>query len=134
MQQKKLSAAEYKDLLSGKKKHKYGAEKTSHAGYSFASKGEARLFDELKLREAAGEISDIQVQDTFYLTAARIKYIADYSYTDCATGQRIAAEYKGFETPEWRIKRRLWEHYGPMSLVIYYATGRSETLIPKTDA
>lgn len=123
-------------MWRGRSKNKYGNTKVSHAGQSFASKGEAGLYDFLKLLEMAGEIRGLKSQVYVYLTKARIAYIADFSYERVATGQVEYAEYKGFETPEWRIKRRLWEYYGPGDLLVYKASSRGpvlkETLKPKT--
>lgn len=121
--------------IQRKPKEKYGREKVSHAGYSFDSKLEAALFDQLKLRERAGEISEIQAQDTIYLTAARIMYKPDFKYLNNATGEHEWAESKGFETTDYRIKRRLWMKYGPGVLHVYKGSASRihlhETLNPR---
>lgn len=98
---------------------KYGSTKVSHAGYSFASKAEAGLFDLLSLLERAGEIRNLKCQDTVYLTEARIQYRADFTAWDIKLEQQVWYEFKGFETDAWRIKRRLWMHYGPGILKVY---------------
>lgn len=122
----------------GNSNHKYGSKKVDHAGYSFASKLEAALFDLLKLRERAGEIAEIQVQDTIRLTKAEIIYKPDFRFVVVATGLPEWAEAKGLETPEWRIKRRLWLAYGPGPLHVYKGAynriKHSETLVPKEAA
>lgn len=119
---------------------KYANKKIEHAGYSFASKGEAALFDFLKLRERAGEIKVLQNQDHVYLTEARILYIPDFKCQDLISGEVFWAEFKGFSDKKWPIKRRLWlAGYGPGKLEIYKANYRDgliqirlvETLIPK---
>lgn len=101
---------------------KYSNKKISHSGYSFASKLEAALFDHLKLREQAGFIADLKVQDTVYLTEARIMYKPDFRFFNLESERNEWAESKGFETSDWRIKRRLWECYGPGKLWIYAGT------------
>lgn len=106
---------------------KYGATRVKQAGYSFASKLEAATHQLLKLLEAAGEITVDQVQASVHLTDARILYKPDFKITDLSTGEPVWVEAKGFETPEWRIKKRLWEHYGPGDLQIY----RSSSSGPK---
>lgn len=118
--------------------HRNTAKKTKHAGYSFASKLEANTFDLLKLRERAGEIRGIQVQDTIKLSAAGIIYKPDFHYYNVMEGCDEWAEAKGLETAEWRIKRKLWQFYGPGPLLIYMAPSRwstvpvlKETIIPK---
>lgn len=115
--------------------HKYKAKATTIAGYSFQSKGEAKLFELLKLRELAGEISDIQVQDHVYLTRARILYIPDFKFFDHGLGDFSWAEFKGIELPQYRIKRRLWMHYGPGILTVWKENRQGlfvhETIKPK---
>jgi hypothetical protein len=118
-----------------KKGEKYGRKKVEHHGYRFDSQLERALFDQLKLRERAGEIKDLQAQDTVYLTDARIMMKPDFAYTDCATGAREWAEAKGFETTDYRIKRRLWKFYGPGPLHVYGGSASrlvfKETILPK---
>lgn len=116
-------------------KNKYGNVKVEHAGRSFASKGEARLFDYLCLLEKAGECRDIKQQVSVKMTKAKIEYRPDYSAVNTSTGEVEYFEYKGFPTDVWRIKRRLWMNYGPGKLHIWVGNPRditlSETIIPK---
>lgn len=108
---------------------------TKHAGYSFASKGEAGLFDYLKLLEMAKEISDIKVQPHVYLTEARILYIPDFSVVDVKLNSLVYYEYKGFETEIWKLKKRLYRFYGPAPLRVfikgYNGPYLQEEIIPK---
>ena len=117
------------------RKTKYGNKPTTHAGMPFASKGEASCYDFLKLLEKAGELEVVKTQDYVYLTDARIPYIADFRLK-LKSGEDAWAEFKGFETDVWRIKRRLWQHYGPGPLFVYKKRGSQvvlfETLMPKT--
>lgn len=116
-------------------KLKYGNKKTEHAGYSFGSKLEAAGFDLLKLKELAGEIKILNVQDRVSLTNANIIYIADFKCLDIATNKEYWVEIKGFETDVWRIKRRLWMHYGPGRLIVYKGNKHGlfidEEILPK---
>lgn len=109
--------------------------KISHAGYSFASKFEAALFDQLKLFERAGEIRNLTCQDSVYLSDARILYKPDFTYWDVKLDQQAWAEAKGFETPVFAIKKRLWKFYGPGRLKIYKGNHKNiyldEEIIPK---
>jgi hypothetical protein len=98
---------------------KYGAKRESYAGYSFASGLERKLFEELKLREAAGELKDIQVQASVHLTDAKILYKPDFKAYDMKLNNWVWHEAKGFETDVWKIKLRLWRYYGPGRLEIY---------------
>jgi len=115
--------------------HKYSAERSTRAGRSFASKLEAALFDLLVLREKAGEIREISQQAQIVLSQAKIIYKPDFMFVDCKTGRTVFAEAKGYETPEWRIKRRLWLAYGPSPLEVWKGSHRrltlSETLMPQ---
>ena len=114
--------------------HKYKANKVSHAGRSFASKLEASLYDYLKLLELAGDISELTCQVTVYLTRARIQMRPDDSVLE--HGKLIFAEAKGYETSDYRIKRKLWQFYGPGPLRVYKGTYRklvlAEELIPES--
>lgn len=116
-------------------KPKYKNTRVKHAGYSFASQLECAVFNFLLLREKAGEIQDIQCQDHIYLTDARICYIPDFKFTDVKTKNFVWAEAKGFETDVWKIKKRLWEFYGPGNLEIYKGNAKKinlkEVVIPK---
>jgi len=119
-----------------KRKQKYGSVRIKHhAGYSFASKLEGDLFDFLEILKKGGNIKDIVVQNSVYLTAARIQYIADFKAFDIELNEYSWWEAKGFETDVWRIKRRLWKHYGPGLLHVYKRQGRglylAETIVPK---
>ncbi len=117
-------------------RHKYGAKKVEYDHHSFSSKLEAALYKWLKLQEQNGEIADIKAQETIYLTEARIIYKPDFSYVDLKTNKKIYAESKGFETSDWRIKRRLWKFYGPAPLQIYKGSHSNfvlhETITPGT--
>jgi len=100
-------------------KQKFGAKRMTNDGYSFASKLESALYDHLKLLQGAGEIENIRVQDHVKLTRAGIKYIPDFRVYDKKLGCDVWHEAKGFETPEWRLKRRLWMYYGPGRLTVW---------------
>lgn len=109
----------------------HGRTKVEHAGYSFASKLEASVFSILKLMERAGQITGIEVQPTVYLTDADIGYRPDFRAIDLSTankGNEFFIEAKGFPTPEWKIKKRLWEYYGPGELWIYVGSYKNPKL------
>lgn len=107
---------------------KYNNKRVEDAsGRTFGSKLERAVFDLLCLREKAGEIKDIQQQDTVYLTKARIQYIPDFKFINTKTNEPEWAEAKGLETPVWRLKRKLWPHYGPGKLEVY--KGRENNVV-----
>lgn len=118
-----------------RKVSKYGAHRTVHSGYSFASKLEAAVFDYLKLLEHGGEIKDIHLQPNVMLTNANIRMIPDFKAFDIKLNQEVYFEAKGYETDVYRIKRRLWKFYGPAILRVYKGSAARLTLfeeiIPK---
>lgn len=125
---------EAKLLKKQKKKHKFGAKRVDQAGYSFGSKLEAAVFNILNMQLLAGEIANIQVQDSIYLTRAEILYKPDFKITRL-DGSFYWVEAKGFKTPVWGIKKRLWKHYGPGLLQIYEGYHNNpkleESIVPK---
>ena len=95
----------------------YRTPRSERAGYSFASKLEATLFDYLKMLEAGGALKGLRVQPKVYLTKARVGMIPDfYGELD---GEPTYFEAKGFETEVWLIKKKLWEFYGPAPLQVF---------------
>lgn len=112
---------------------KYGNTRASLDGRSFGSKLEAAVYQELRLREKVGDLIFVQQQDHVYLTDARIHYIPDFLCID--KGEKFWVEAKGMETPEWRLKLKLWRVYGPGRLEIYKGSHLRpklvEVVIPK---
>ncbi len=106
---------------------------TCSYGHSHRSKLESSVCQIISLREEAGELKLIGAEVTVHLSDARIVYIPDFHCVK--DGQQIFIEAKGFQTPEWRIKRRLWLAYGPAPLEIWMGSHLnpklSETLYPK---
>ena len=122
--------------MSFRPRGKFGAKRVETDGYSFASKLEAAVYQMLKFRLAAGEFSEIRCQVQVSLSAAQIIYRPDF---ECITkyGSSFYCEAKGYETPEWRIKRRLWIAYGPGKLEVWAGSHTSprlkEVLEPKEE-
>jgi len=114
---------------------KYGATKVSLDGFSFASKLEASVYAQLKLMEKVGQLKILQCQDHIFLTDARIEYIPDFKCLDLKTTDVYWVEAKGYESPTWPIKKRLWKHFGPGRLQIWKGTylrpAIAEEIIPK---
>lgn len=112
---------------AGGRRHKYGARATVVDGIRFDSAAEARRYQELRLRERAGEIRDLtrQVGLTLFapwlgpdtaddLTAAPVvgvarrvgTYRADFRYILDGTGDTVYEDVKGYDTPLSGWKRR----------------------------
>lgn len=100
------------------RRNKYGAKKTVCIGETFDSKLEAAVYWDLKLREKAGNIKALKRQVSIQMTDARILMRPDFSYVDAKSGETIYMEVKGFETEGYKLKKRLWKHYGPGILEI----------------
>lgn len=112
-------------------KGKYGNRKVTVDGITFDSQKEADRYEELKLLEKAGKISDLQLQRKFVLIPEQrqfsmeiytrglkkgcfkpgkvlereTSYIADFVYTE--NGEFVVEDTKGFRTTEYIIKRKL---------------------------
>lgn len=77
--------------------------------------GELRRYEDLKLLEKAGNISNLEFQKTIELQEAfvdnqgkkhrAINYIADFIYKE--NGITIIEDFKGFATKDFKIKEKL---------------------------
>ena len=115
--------------------NKYNAKKTMVDGILFDSVKESRRYQELKILEKAGEISDLQMQVEFELIPEqrepdtigkrggikkgkvidrKISYIADFTYNE--NGETVVEDVKGYRNPStsaygsYVIKRKLMLH------------------------
>lgn len=89
---------------------KYNAIPTHVDGLRFASKREAKRYNELKLMERGGEIIALEIQPKFPLIVNKQKlgsYIGDFRYRDTATGDLIVEDVKGVKTPVYKLKAKL---------------------------
>lgn len=100
-------------------------------GIEFDSRKEARRWNELKLLERAGEITNLQRQVKYTLIPSqyetieryskdgkRLKdgtklierecsYVADFVYVDNRTGETVVEDTKGVKTKDYILKRKL---------------------------
>lgn len=99
---------------------KYHSKTVEVQGIRFDSKKEANRYLELKLKERAGEIQNLELQPEFELqpkfrkngvTFRAIKYRADFKYTD--HGKTVIEDVKGMKTDVYKIKRKLFEYCYP---------------------
>ena len=100
-------------------------------GKSFASKLEAAVYLELKNLSRTGILQILEVQPRVYLTEAKILYIPDFKCLDLRSNEVFFVEAKGQETTDWKIKKCLWEHYGPATLHIWKGTFKRPSLQQK---
>lgn len=90
--------------------HKYHAIPTEVEGIRFASRLEARRYQELRLMERAGEIRDLELQPRYPLRVnGRLicTYVADFKYWDMRDGRRVVEDAKGVRTSTYKIKAKL---------------------------
>lgn len=100
--------------------NKYRNEPITIDGIRFASKKEGHRWQELKLLERAGEISELQRQVPFVIcpkcktrtgkTQAARKYIADFVYKD-QHGRQVVEDVKGVLTQSYRLKKALMLYF-----------------------
>lgn len=89
---------------------KYRNTPTELAGIRFQSKAESRAWAVLKVREKAGEISDLECQPEFTLRVNDIKictYRGDFRFWDKRNLVWRIVDVKGVETAVFKLKRRL---------------------------
>ncbi len=98
-------------------KSKYHNKKVIIDGIKFDSKKEANRYQELKLMQRAGIISDLQRQVKYVLIPSQkgddgrvierpCTYIADFVYID-ENGKKVVEDTKGYRTSDYKIKRKL---------------------------
>ena len=96
------------------RRSKYGAVRTMVDGVTFASKKEARRYQELRLLERAKRISHLTLQPRYPLIAMRGTsfkktigaYVGDFAYYDEDAQVWVTEDVKGVKTPLYRWKKR----------------------------
>mgnify|MGYP003129677195 FL=1 len=95
------------------KRNKYGARKTTVDGITFDSKWEAQRWGELQAMERGGLVRDLerQVKYDIVVNGEKIcRYIADFRYKmvdDDGSTKEVVEDAKGFETADFKIKKKL---------------------------
>lgn len=98
--------------------NKYGAKRTTIDGITFASKREAARWCDLKLMQRAGIIRDLERQVPLEIVPKTDKhraryYVADFVYTDTATGEKVYEDSKGCATQVYQLKKAIvYAKYG----------------------
>jgi len=104
-------------------RHKFHAKPDNRDGFRFDSQAEARYYDQLKLRQKAGEVLFFLRQVPFHLPG-NIKYVADYLvfFTDGACevcdvkGAQVGSAWQMFQT-----KKKLVEQHYPVEIRVVKA-------------
>lgn len=107
---------------------KYGAKKTVIDGITFDSKTEGQYYLHLKEKQERGEILAFNLQPSFTLQEGfnkdgkyirPIKYVADFEVIHIGEyGETEIIDVKGFETADFKIKRKLFEKKYPYTLTL----------------
>lgn len=97
-------------------RHKFGARPTEVDGIRFDSKKEARYFQKLRIREAAGEVLFFLRQVPFHLPGG-VRYVVDFQEFH-ADGTVHFVDVKGMETPEFKAKKKQVEALFPITIEI----------------
>jgi len=97
----------------GIRKHKFNAKKQKTEDGKFDSKKELKVWEELKLLQQCGEISEltrVRKDCTFDLHGLDgslvCRYIGDYKFVE--QGKKVVGDTKGMRTGEYKIKRKLF--------------------------
>jgi hypothetical protein len=96
------------------KPSKYRNQPTEIDGVRFASKKEARRYQDLKLLERAGEIANLVRQPRYPLTVNGLHvctYVADAQYDEVKSGRTVTEDVKGgsVRTKDFIIKAKLFQ-------------------------
>ncbi len=98
---------------------KFNAQRTEVDGVKFASKKEATRYSELALQYKVGQILDLKLQPRYPCVVHGIPvcvYVADFEYVNL-DGEVIVEDSKGFKTPMYRLKKKLFEAiYSPLTI------------------
>ena len=96
-------------------RHKYSAVPTETDGIKFSSKKEARYYQQLKLRQQAGEVVMFLRQVPFHLPGG-VKYVCDF-VEFLASGEVAVIDVKGLKTPMYVAKSKMVEALYPVTIV-----------------
>ena len=100
--------------------NKYRNKKIEINGYEFASKAEAKRYQQLLLLQEQNLIKNLQLQPKFLLqekfkkngkTYRKIEYIADFMYEE--NGKEVVEDVKGWKTDIFKLKLKLFEYKYP---------------------
>ena len=96
---------------------KYRAVKVKTEEGTFDSMGEYARWQDLKLLQRAGVITGLKRQVKFELIPSTIlpggkkqravTYVADFRYYDSREGKWITEDFKGYQTKEYKLKKKL---------------------------
>ena len=96
--------------------HKFKAQRTEADGIKFASKREARRYEELKLLKQSGEVIFFLRQIPFDIGGGTKHFIDFMEFW--ADGSVKFVEVKGYDTPSGKMKRKIVEGLYPITIEV----------------
>jgi hypothetical protein len=96
-------------------KHKFNAKPCEADGKKFPSKLERSYYNQLKIRQANGEVLFFLRQIPFEIPGS--KYVVDFAVF-LASGEVEFIDTKGMDTPMSKIKRKAVEELFPVTIKI----------------
>jgi hypothetical protein len=102
-----------------KGRSKYGNKRVKVDGRTFASKKEAKVYNDLKILQGGGHIEGFKCQVTYPFRFNDVKicsYRADF-VVKWNNGRVDVWDAKGFRTPEYKIKKNLMKAFYGIDIV-----------------
>lgn len=97
-------------------KHKYNAVRTELDGIKFASKKEARYYQQLKILKRNGDVVFFLRQVPFHLSGGSgVKYVCDFQVF-WSDGTVTFIDVKGFRTAQYIMKKKMVEAEYPIKI------------------
>lgn len=90
--------------------NKYNAKPTVIDGIRFASRAEAKRYEELALLERHGLITQLGIHPSFAIDVLGERicvYVADFSYVEVNGRPFVVEDVKGVRTPIYLLKKKL---------------------------
>lgn len=101
---------------------------TCALGHSHRSKLEHAVCAIIQLRQKAGELELLQVED-HVLISGWYRYVPDFKCRDLKTGEVFWIEAKGYANDRWPSTKRGWKHAGPGKLEIWGGSHANPKLV-----
>lgn len=97
-------------------RHKYNAKPSTSDGMRFDSLKERRFYDDLKLRQRAGDVVMFLRQVPFHLPGG-VRYVVDFQVFN-SDGTVSFIDVKGMETAAFKAKKRMVEAEYPIEIEV----------------
>ena len=120
-------------------RNKFGNKRVTVDGIRFDSKKEAKFYLFLREAEKKGEISDLRLQVPYELIPAiyedqvihlktkdkvvtkcvqkAVYYVADFVYTETATGIQAVVDTKGYRTEVYKLKKKMMRAFKGINII-----------------